>query len=269
LFGFGSGVSSCAAFFPDPSQQSALVRRIPTAPACESHRFIAEYLLKCLYASPRGIRACLPLQLPRRPHCPIFSFFWTDRIPRCRHPSIPVRIATRGTWPRCVSPPLLLRLAGNPFSSILNLASTQLLTTQVVEGHRTPCASVSAGCRPRPFSLFRRQLPLFLPSAVTLSPNSDSGSAPAHIYPTQYRCPHTDLRTQSTTCRYAPPSSRSLPSPPFPSFSLSLSCFAFPPPLPAFYLHSHATRDMQPASAHSIPSCASRGHVLRFGGKRG
>ncbi|KAJ6607977.1 hypothetical protein B0H10DRAFT_2227297 [Mycena sp. CBHHK59/15] len=47
--------------------------------------------------------------------------------------------------------------------------------------------------------------------AVTLSLNSDSDSAPAHIDPTQYRCLDTDPRAQST-------------------------------------------RDLQPASVHSIPS---------------
>ncbi|KAJ6525114.1 hypothetical protein B0H10DRAFT_2249482 [Mycena sp. CBHHK59/15] len=94
---------------------------------------------------------------------------------------------------------------------------------------------------------------------VTLSLNSNSDSAPAHIDPTQYRCLDTDPRAQSTRdLQVRPPITISFSSLSFSSsffsFSLSLSRFAFPPPLPAFYLRSHATRDAQPASAHSIAS---------------
>jgi hypothetical protein len=91
---------------------------------------------------------------PTSPTLPHLFFFGQTGFLAADTPTLPLESPPerrdRGVYP----PPLLLRLLGNPFCSILNLASTQLLTTQVAVGHRTPCVSVSAWCTLRPFSLF-------------------------------------------------------------------------------------------------------------------
>ncbi|KAJ7797693.1 hypothetical protein B0H13DRAFT_2392038 [Mycena leptocephala] len=98
---FREGVSFLAAFFPDPRLRSLTPAQVLSP---ESHATVLNALSNAYKPRPAVSKS-------------------TSRTTSKVH-----RDVTK-------VPPLLLCLPGNPFSSILNLASAQLLTTQVAEGH--------------------------------------------------------------------------------------------------------------------------------------